>query len=67
MIERDLPSTSLPGNQGTTFSDLAPEWRVKAVGRAVVVTAPLPPGGNPGTWRSLVERDDLAVLVRPQG
>ena len=67
LIERDLPSTSLPGTQGTTFSDLAPEWPVKAVGRAVVVTVSLPPGGNPGTWRSLVERGDLAVLVRPQG
>jgi len=67
LIERDLPSTSLPGTQGMTFSDLAPEWDVKAVGRAVLVTASLPPGGNPGTWRSLVERGDLAVLVRPQG
>jgi hypothetical protein len=67
LIERDLPSTSLPGAQGTPFSDLASEWRVNAHGRSVVVTALLPPNGNPGTWRSLVERGDLAVLVRPRG
>jgi hypothetical protein len=67
LIERDLPSTSLPGAQGTTFSDLASEWRVNAEGRAIVVSALLPPKTGPGTWRSLVDRGDLAVLVRPQG
>jgi hypothetical protein len=67
LIQRDLPSTSLPGAQGTTFSDLASEWRVNAEGRAIVVTALLPPNRNPGTWRSLVDRGDLAVLVRPRG
>jgi hypothetical protein len=66
-IERDLPSTSLPGARGATFADLASEWRVMADDRAVVVTASLPPNGSPGTWRSLVDRGDLAVLVRPQG
>lgn len=59
LIERDLPSTSLPGARSTTFSDLAADWRVNADGRAVVVTVLLPPNGNPGTWRSLVERGDL--------
>jgi hypothetical protein len=67
LIERDLPSTSLPGAQGTTFSDLASDWRVNADDRAVVVTALLPPSSDPGTWRSLVDRGDLAVLVRPRG
>jgi hypothetical protein len=67
LIERDLPSTSLPGAQGTTFSDLASVWRVHAEGRAIVITALLRPKSDPGTWRSLVDRGDLAVLVRPQG
>jgi hypothetical protein len=67
LIARDLPSTSLPGAQGTTFSDLASEWGVNAEGRATVVTALLPPKTDPGIWRSLVDRGDLAVLVRPQG
>lgn len=30
LIERELPSTSLPGARGTTFSDLAPQWGVAA-------------------------------------
>jgi hypothetical protein len=67
LIERDLPSTSLPGAQGTTFSDLASDWRVKADDRAIVVTALLPPNSDAGAWRSLVDRGDLAVLVRPRG
>jgi hypothetical protein len=67
LIERDLPSTSLPGAQGRTFSDIAADWRVDAKGRAIVGTALLPPNGSPGTWRSLVDRGDLAVLVRPPG
>jgi len=67
LIERDLPSTRLPGAPSTTFADLAPEWRVDAHDRAVVVSALLPPYGNPGIWRSLVDRGDLAVLVRPGG
>jgi hypothetical protein len=67
LIERDLPSTSLPGARGTTFSDLASEWRVTADDRAIVVSALLPPNSNPGTWRSLIDRGDLAVLVRPPG
>lgn len=65
LIERDLADTRLPGARGSRFSDLAPEWRVTAEGRVVVVIAPLPPGGDPGTWRLLVERGDLGVLVRP--
>ena len=64
-IERDLPSTSLPGSRGATFADLASEWRVTADDRAVLLTASLPPSGKPGIWRSLVDRGDLAVLVRP--
>jgi hypothetical protein len=67
LIERDLPATSLPGAQGTTFSELASEWRVNADDRTIIVTASLPQSSNPGTWRSLVDRGDLAVLVRPQG
>lgn len=67
LIERDLPSTSVPGNEATTFSDVASDWRVRADDRAVVVTALLPPNGDAGTWRSLVDRGDLAVLVRPRG
>lgn len=67
LIKRDLASTSLPGAPDTTFSDLASEWRVETDDRAIVVTALLPPNGNSGTWRSLVERGDLAVLVRPRG
>jgi hypothetical protein len=67
LIERDLPSASLPGAQGTTFSDLASKWRVDADDRAIVVTALLSPNGNPGAWRSLVDRGDLGVLVRPRG
>jgi hypothetical protein len=67
LIERDLPATSLPGAQGSTFSELAPGWRVAAEGAAIVVTASLPPKTDPGTWRSLVDRGDLAVLVRPRG
>jgi hypothetical protein len=66
-IDRDLPATSLPGAEGTTFSDIASDWRVGAKGRTVVITALLPPSGKPGIWRSLVDRGDLAVLVRPQG
>lgn len=65
LIERDLASTSLPGAEGKRFSDIAPEWRVMADGRAVVITALLPPGGDPGTWRLLVERGDPGPLVRP--
>jgi hypothetical protein len=67
LIERDLPSTLVPGAQGTTFSDLASEWRVNADDRAIVVTALLPPKTDSGIWRSLVDRGDLAVLVRPRG
>jgi hypothetical protein len=66
-IERDLPATSLPGAEGTTFSDIASGWRVGAKGRMVSFTALLPPSRKPGIWRSLVDRGDLAVLVRPQG
>jgi hypothetical protein len=67
LIERDLPSTPLPGAQSMTFSDLASSWSARAEGRAVVVTASLQAGSDPGTWRSLVDRGDLAVLVRPPG
>lgn len=67
LVERDLLSTSLPGAQGSRFSDIAREWRVRAEGPAVVVTALLPPHGDPGTWRLLVERGDLSPLVRPEG
>jgi hypothetical protein len=67
LIARDLPSTLLPGAEGTTFADIASDWRVNAEGRAIVVTALLPPKTDPGIWRSLVDRGDLAVLVRPQG
>ena len=66
LIERDLPSTSVPGINDTTFSDVASEWSVRADDRAVAVTALLPPNGDPGTWRSLVDRGDLAVIVRPR-
>jgi hypothetical protein len=66
-IERDLPATSLPGAQDETFSDIASDWRVAAKGRTIVVTALLPPDRDRGIWRSLVDRGDLAVLVRPQG
>jgi len=65
LIERDLASTSLPGAEGERFSDIAPEWRVAADGRAVIITAMLPTNGDPGTWRLLVERGDLGPLVRP--
>jgi hypothetical protein len=67
LIARDLPSTALPGARGTTFSDLASNWSVRAEGRAIVVAASLQPGFDPRTWRSLVDRGDLAVLIRPQG
>ncbi len=64
-IERDLGDTRLPGDPNHRFSDLAPEWSVAADGKVVVVTALLPRGGDSGTWRLLVERGDLGVLVRP--
>jgi hypothetical protein len=67
LIERDLPSSPVPGEQRTTFSNLASNWNARAEGRAVVVTAALEPESDPGVWRSLVDRGDLAVLVRPQG
>ncbi len=65
-IERDLVSTSLPGAPGSRFSDIASEWRVTTEGRAIVITAVLPLERDAGTWRLLVERGDLAPLVRPR-
>ncbi len=67
LIERALESTELPGEPGTRFSDFASEWQVANAGRAVVLTARLPPERGPGAWRLLVERGDLAPLVRPEG
>jgi hypothetical protein len=64
VIERELPSATFPGGRGA-FADIAPAWRVSARGTAIVVTALLPPGGDPWTWRALVESGDLGSLVRP--
>jgi hypothetical protein len=46
VIDRELPSTTLPGVQGT-FSDIAPDWQVSVKGAAIVITALLPPRGGP--------------------
>lgn len=64
LIERALLTTSLAGTESSRFSDIAPDWSVAAEGPAVVVKALLPPGGDPGIWRLLVERGDLAPLVK---
>lgn len=66
LIERALPDTPLGDAAHSRFSDLAPDWRVSAEGRTVRVTALLPPGSSAGTWRTLVERGDLAAFVRPE-
>jgi hypothetical protein len=65
LIEDRLAGTELPGLPGTRFSEIAEDWSVARSGRAVVVSALLPSATGPWVWRELVERGDLAVLVRP--
>ncbi|MFO7573201.1 MAG: hypothetical protein R6W48_11475 [Gaiellaceae bacterium] len=65
LIEDRLAETELPGLPGTRFADVAHGWSVARSGRAVRITAMLPPATGPWVWRDLVERGDLAVLVRP--
>lgn len=67
LIERALGSTELPGDPSTRFSDFASGWQVMEAGQAVLLTARLPPERDSGDWRLLLERGDLAPLVRPEG
>lgn len=62
-----LAATPLTGEQAEeTFGDLLGDLAVEVVGRVVVVTGLLAPEAIPGAWRGLLERGDLAVLVRQQ-
>ena len=63
-IRSRIASTRLSGAVGDRFSDVAAGWKVIAEGRVVKITATLPSGADPGTWRYLVESGDLATLVR---
>lgn len=62
-----LPGSRLIGAQTGRFSDVSSEWSVTAEGRAVTIRGRLPPGADPAVWRTLVERGDLAIIVRPTG
>lgn len=66
-IEDRLPGSRLIGAQTGRFSDVSSEWSVAAEGPAVTISGRLPPGADPAVWRTLVERGDLAIIVRPAG
>lgn len=65
LIEKRLAGSPLLGTQGTRFSDLSSDWTVTADGTTVTLSGLLPAGADPSIWRSMAERGDLAILVRP--
>lgn len=63
-----LETLKLTGEGPQTFGDLLEEISVEVVGeRAVLISGRLVPKQSPGTWRGLLERGDLAPLVRQSG
>jgi hypothetical protein len=66
-IRSRLASAKLSGEGAKTYGDLFEDSSVQIVGdRAVLISGRLTPGQGPAAWRSLVERGDLAPLVRHQ-
>jgi hypothetical protein len=65
LIGQHLPASPLVGTQGKRFSDLSSEWNVTASGTSVMLEGRLATGADPSIWRSMAERGDLAILVRP--
>jgi len=60
-----LAGVKLTGEGPGTLGALAADLSVQVVGeRAVLVTGHLAPEAGPGAWRGLLERGDLAALVR---
>ncbi len=60
-----LPRTTLSDAPRLRFDDIVGGLQARVVAaRVVLVSGRLRVGQNPGIWRSLLERGDLAVLVR---
>jgi hypothetical protein len=60
----ELAASSLPG-RSETFGDLLGDLQARVESeRVVVIRARLPALAGAGLWRGLLERGDLAVLVR---
>jgi hypothetical protein len=65
-FEARIAAAPLVTQERSTFGDLLEDIAVQVLGeRAVAITGRLAPGEQPGAWRGLLERGDLAVLVRP--
>jgi hypothetical protein len=66
-IRSKLASVKLSGEGAQTYGDLVEDISVEVVGeRAVLISGRLTPGQGPVAWRNLIERGDLAPLVRRQ-
>jgi hypothetical protein len=62
-----IAGLKLSGEGPETLGALAADLSVQVVGdRAVLVTGQLAPSAGPEAWRTLLERGDLAVLVRQE-
>lgn len=65
ILARKLRGARLIDQPATRFDEILVGLRVKAVGRVVLIGGALAASQQSGLWRALVERGDLAVLVRP--
>ncbi len=65
IFEQRLPGTGLSDEPRTRFADIAAGLHARVLsGRVVLISGSLRPREKAGIWRGLLERGDLAVLVR---
>lgn len=64
-VSDGLPGAALAGDPELTFGEILPDLTARVVGeRAILIQGELAAEANVGLWRVMLERGDLALLVR---